>query len=279
MRCKLLTKEANNLRIIVNGFYDEEKEHVKRGLQQAIDQISAGLDLSTLESIFVTEDFGKEVIAFQEQHNLTERGYTDHEYGTAVAKVMEYWDGDQFKQAVFLSQGIVYALFTENVQKAAHMIHHELCHVHDNYHKSKFYTNEGRAGIGIDPLTHLLYIHADGIWSEYIANRLSYPTLGNMEDDYLIPYMMDLMTKVKEDVNKEIEEYRVHGDIDHLFGEVQVRSFLFLKIASSVIGYIQAAGLRRDQVEEIFNPLDIHETLVALFVALDNLYNLNEKVL
>ena len=167
------------IELLFSSVYSEdEKDNIKQTLKQLIEvTLSKNLNIESLSRIIVPEDFGEIIESFQREYGLLEKGYTNNELGQAVGKTMTYCENGVKYRVIIIRKEIVLGIFVDkSKQLAAHTIHHELCHVHDEYYKSLMFTEESRIGYTND-LQHVLNIHSDVIWGEYIACRLSASTI------------------------------------------------------------------------------------------------------
>ncbi|MGE8207464.1 hypothetical protein ACQKP0_23545 [Heyndrickxia sp. NPDC080065] len=225
--------------IINNREFDENMViAIKQAFEQIIEQLQE-LNLGSLQYIIVPDDFGKELIEFQQQNGLRE-GYTNNEFGIAVGKVLSYLDDGDFKTTIFFDPRIIYALFDENLkQNSIHYIHHEFCHVHDDYEKYRAFgviDLEEAFFNSSDKVSQVAYAHADLIWSEYIATKLSAPSKPENHDIY-VESLLSLIPNTKKQCEEEIKAYRADGNIDKLFGEIQLSTSQLLKVTAYFIGY------------------------------------------
>jgi hypothetical protein len=225
---------------------------VKQAFGQIINQLQE-LNLSSLQYIIVPNDFGQELIEFQQRHGLRE-GYTNNEFGIAMGKVLTYLDDGNIKTSIFFDPRIVFTLFDENLkQNSIHLIHHEFCHVHDDYEKYRVFGVTDLEHIFFntpDRVSQVTYAHADLIWSEYIATRLSARSKPEDHDIYM-ESLLSLIPKTKEKCEEKIQAYRTEGEIDKLFGEIQLTTSQLLKVCGYFIGYCH--GFNIDPPEEINN--------------------------
>ena len=108
-------------------------------------------------------DTGPEIL--QKTRHATREEYTKDEIGIASGKTLCYFANKKFKQSIFLNPGI----FCSS-QLTTSTLHHELCHVHDDYMQYKMFGPSWfKAAIDF---SDDLRKSAGKIWSEYIANRL-----------------------------------------------------------------------------------------------------------
>lgn len=149
------------MEIIINKFFeldDEGINQLKVMLETLILDLQklSNLDLSLLESIVVPEDFEKELISFQRKHKLLE-GYTHNEYAKAYAKVIDYKVNGEKKCTIFFEKHIVAGLYSDETQQfSINTIHHELCHVDDDFNKMNIF-NQDEKLLGDTELSTRLY--------------------------------------------------------------------------------------------------------------------------
>ncbi|MFS0655107.1 hypothetical protein [Bacillus sp. 179-C3.3 HS] len=217
---------------------------VEKAFKQIIGQLNE-LNLTSLQSIIVPNDFGEELIQFQRNYGLR-KGYTNNEFGIAMGKVLNYIDNGEFKISVFFDPRIIYTLFSEeHNQHSVHIIHHEFCHVHDDSEKYNAFGVTDLEQLFFntkDKVKQIAYAHADLIWSEYIATRLSSKSTPENHDFY-IESILSLIPETKENCEEYILSYRIDNDIDKLFGEIQLLTSLLLKVISYFIGYCHCFNL------------------------------------
>lgn len=254
---------------------DDQIENVRINIKSLIDQLSEGLILVSLKKIVVPEDFGEEILALQREYGSTEVGHTNNEFGTAIAKVLHYRKDGEIFHTIVLDKLLIHMLFTEKTQNSAvHYFHHELCHVHDEYLKERIYDLESRAGYG---LGHILLVHSDVIWSEYVAERLANRTIDikQLEKSY-IPNLFDNIIKSKEIAAEKICQYRKHRDVDRLFQEIQALSNTMLILTANTQGYIQ--GINSVELTKVLDDALLETSFgqvwIGLGVELKSLYEI-----
>lgn len=238
----------NNKELIDNNLNDIVKQTIGR----LIDQLS-NLSLISLQYIIIPEDFGGELIQFQKERGLSE-GYTNNGFGVAMGKVLTYIEDGIRRSTIFFDPRVIITLFDEvKSQNAVHLMHHEFCHVHDDYKKYVAFgvTNPEEIFFGTpDRTRQVAYAHADMIWSEYIATRLSAGSKPSDHDMY-IDSVFQLLPKTEEECKEAIFLYRIEDDVGKLFGEIQLTTSLFLKVSAYFIGYCH--GLNYEPPQEFLN--------------------------
>lgn len=244
------------IQIKTGKFTDEQKNNLINFLYEKIAEIGEIIELSSLEKLIITDHFTDDVLRIQKEYGSREGGHTDQKDGVAVAKVLHTGIKDNsIRQTIVMNDYLLQGFFTpELAQKSFHLLHHELCHVHDNFYKNKIFTSEGRQGRGLNKLEHTLICIADTIWSEYVAVRLSSNSVPlSPTPDLFIAYLFLLIDSCKEKIDKEIGKYRWHGDIGSLFDLLQKETSLLFKIAATVQAYFDGLGLVEHKIANIVN--------------------------
>jgi hypothetical protein len=93
-----------------------------------------------------------------------------------------------------------------------------------------------------DKVSQVTYAHADLIWSEYIATKLSRRSKPE-NDDLYVESLLSLILETKEQCEKVIIAYHSTGDIDQLFCEIQLTKSLLLKVITYFIGYFHSYNI------------------------------------
>lgn len=234
------------MQIIINNteFIEEQaaKQILINMLESIVNQLT-NLDLTSLDSIIIPDNFGKELIAFQEAHNLRS-GYTNTEHATAFGKVLTYIEDNRFKTTIFLDPRVAFTLFDdEKRQNSVHIIHHELCHVHDDFIKYNTFHVTDLESIFLntnDKVSQVTFAFADMIWSEYFATKLSARSKPDEHDMY-VDSLMKAIPLTEKECRDEIQKYHlIHVDVPRLFMEIQLKTSYLLKTLAYVLGYAHA---------------------------------------
>jgi hypothetical protein len=125
----------------------------------------------------------------------------------------------------------------ELFRSALHLLHHELCHVHD-YNKT------------LDSLPVPNYIGKDKFifpltwtcWGEYFANLMSSSSASESQVKAIIESFKDAIKQSQSRVNQEILAYRIHGDIDRLMVAFSRHGEFLPKMAAYTLGYMDGLG-------------------------------------
>ncbi len=221
----------------------EQKHTLTDFIHSKLSELSKVLDLSTLERIIISQNFTEDVLQMQKQYRMRETGHTERPDGIAVAKVLDTGIEEHLKQTIVVNDYLMAWLFLEEYrQYSFHMLHHELCHVHDNYYKHKMFSLEARAGKGLNKHEHVLVYNADPVWGEYVAVRLSSSSFA-ISDTIELPtnnlymtYLIDLIISSKTIAVDAIASYRYEGDISKLYNKVQEETSMLFKIAATTQG-------------------------------------------
>jgi hypothetical protein len=239
--------------VLWNQFNDDQKIEVKRMIEEFVQRFAEDLMLEGLQYIIACDDFRGDVTTFQKFHGKR-LGYTDNGLTVAVAKTLDYIEDGQYKVFIFLSPRLLECLF-EGADNGLfwHTLHHELCHVHEGNIAFNLY-GESIEKCFDDYLSKIKFAHAELIWSEYIATRLSISTT-NEGNDFHINDLLKAIPVGKANCENFIND--AHMSIEELFGQIQLETSHLFKLSSYVLGYIH--GLKIDDqtkheiIEELFN--------------------------
>jgi hypothetical protein len=248
----------SNLQITIKGLQTELATSIANAIGEAViafKQADEDLDFRRMYRIVITTDFSGELA---ELSGSTASGnpirHTDEEYAVAVAKVLILPRGEEFEILLIVNGYVAAALVpedpegyqTERFRTVLHLLHHELCHVHDGNKKIDAFREEilchryrGK-DLFIRPL-------AEVCWSEYIANYLSSSTAN---DDSLMAttdFLVDAIKRTKSCIDTEIISYRYHGELDRLMSVFQRHGEFLAKTAAYTLGYID--GLNKELAE------------------------------
>jgi len=238
-----------------------------------------------MHRIIVTNNFAGELA---ELSTATASGnpieYTNEEYAVAVAKVLLLPRGDEIEILPVVSANIAAGLVAEDhshydseiFRSALHIIHHELCHVHDNNKKIDAFPEVllKKRHAGKDKYIRSL---ADGCWSEYIANRLSSSTAKINLAAFMTSNFTDAIPRTKALVNDAIRAYRIHSDVGRLLDYFERHGHFLPTAAASACGYLDGLGVPlRDlsaEAEETLNGSYFEETWGAMRSALNEMHS------
>lgn len=259
----------------------DQKLELKNEIEEFLNEMAKTLNLKSLRLIVACDDFNEDVISFQKLHGLR-LGYTNNANGVAGAKALSYIEDDEYKVSIFLSP-ILLEHYIGNHTYFFHVLHHELCHVHEGYISYELY-GENIEECFERRLDKIKFAHAELIWSEYIATRLAISSINENNDCYF-PAMIQAIIELKGNCKKIYEEYSLFDDV---FREMQLETSYLLKMCSYSLGYLH--GLKTDMesieeiifqkiemkyFEEIFHSLDKElKRLFSLFPNWDNVEEL-----
>jgi hypothetical protein len=271
---------------INSSLSNEQKSSLIDFLNTKITELSTEIELSTLEKIIITNKFTDDVIRIQKEYESNEYGHTNRDDGVVAAKVLYGKIKGKFSQTIVINDYIMKGLFYPECSKTLfHTLHHELCHVHDNFYQDKMFSQEAREGKELSKLEHNLVCHADIIWQEYIAVRLSATSIPvdtsveELIDKLYLSYLFNLIDSCEKNLSKAIENYKSNKDIDELFKLFQEETSMLLKIAATVQGYFDGLFLLDDNeildcVNENINQTYFYDVWIKQGEALRVLYDL-----
>lgn len=135
------------------------------------------------------------------------------------------------------------------VQFTINLLHHELCHVHDEaVRRSMPFWNDHMIG---RPLTNRMIDLMIPLWDEYSANRRSVKTIQAGVEKLQFELVVTEYPSVRDEVADAIESWREHGDMGHLFSELMPPFRHILKLLGYVLGSAAGRGIRLEE----FDPL------------------------
>lgn len=274
--------------MIQSNFSREQKDNLIEFLQNEIKKHSEDIELSSLEKIIITDNFTEVVVQTQKEYEMHEIGHTDNADGIAVAKVLHTEVGNDIRQTIVFNSNIIAGLFNPDYsQNSYHYFHHELCHVHDNFNQHIMFSQEARAGKGLNKLDHLLVYNAQPIWCEYIAVRMSAHSipLNDPTDlpakDLYTSFLLTMIDSCKKKLESAIENYRLDADMNKLFVCFQEETSLLFKVAATVQGYIDGLFIEKQEltglIDEKIKQTFFYNTWIKQRKSLRNLYSLYPK--
>lgn len=239
-----------DLQLTIKGLPEDLAQPLGQVLVRVIQTIAEpDLNLANLHRIIVARDFPEELEALsQTRPGLRPATFTNEEYASAVAQSvpMPREDGGIDFVLVF-NAAMVFPIAAPDADEdtrlfCAHMIHHELCHVHDDNNKIAALPNTvlTKAWEGKQRYTHPL---AYACWSEYFANCLSCftATPGNVAST--ATNLVEAIPRTQAMVRQAKAAYRFHGDLERVLAELDRHGGFLVKSMAYVLGY--ADGLER----------------------------------
>ena len=238
----------SDLQVMVKGFENEYAQSIGNAIAEvlhALPEIGPRLDLRRMHRIVVTADFAGELAELSQQNpSRTPMTHTKEEYGEAVAQVLLFPKGDGLEILPVLSAGTVAPLVMgeeteENIDRfqfALHLLHHELCHVHDDNQKIDAFKGIIMKVSYSGKDNHIRPL-AEVLWSEYLANFLSSPTANEAFTSSTLGMLADAIERTKKIIDKEIYAYRTHADLMHVLTILQRHGGFLIKSAAYCLGY------------------------------------------
>ena len=234
----------------MNELTSEQIKSATLELQRLVEtQLGTELDLRRLDTIYFPNDFHQSIIDFQVKHNLRERGATNNELGSAHGKTITFEVNHIEKDRIFIHKNILLSLFDDTSSMfpiSINLIHHELCHVHDNYLLSSMTRFQDDLQFDSTGLSHVLNLHAMNIFSEYIVPKMAAWTKHTLEIESLSHTIFDS----KQIMNTIIEQYE-QGELTDIevFSNVQVIGGQLMKSLATFWG--EWSYFQYDQKEEL----------------------------
>lgn len=258
------------MKILITSSYftDDQKQGVEEHLRVLFKQLENSIDLSSLEYFIVPDDFKQEVEEFQslKDKNI---GFTKNEHGTAMAKVIDYVTEEGFFSSVFVHYALIAGLYhSETAQFSLHTIHHELCHVHDNF---IVYNSLGSKDLhesfkdGNNPAAILSFSFAEIIWSEYIATRLS-ASSSHIDNDFRVGDLLSSVPLVYHNCRNAISEYYMDEDISKLNSVIQDETGTLAKLMGYFYGDLHGVIQSDDLPKELQQLIEDNQYLNEVFL-------------
>lgn len=236
---------------------------------------ASDINLSTLKSIIITENFTQDIIELQSQYKVNEEIPASNAEVAAVAKVIHAGHGPDLVQSIVIRDYVIAGLFSDDLADSCfHHLHHEMCRVHDNYCQQKMLGQEGRMDAGLNDYENMLISHARAIWSEYAAVRLSassFPAVSLEDAANGLAFgspLLQLLEMGKQGMKDAVADYRNHGDILSLFLYCQDVSSVVLKNMAAAQGYIDGLNLNDTAAEHAIANLMAHTDLNDWWIGL-----------
>lgn len=212
------------------------------------------LDLRRLHNIIVTNEFEK-------THSPRFNDFKDFSNSLSYAKVVIVPKKNDFEFVIIIRTDFAMNLIEENINglnlstylNAVHVLHHELCHVHD-YNKCIEIFQIDFLGVKKIGKDMILYPLSQICWSEYIANYLSSSSAQNcdMPQRIIDSFMIQIETS-KHKIDQRIENFRVDKDVKSLLMFVKFNIEDLVKSSAYVLGYMHGMNI---VIKESYPKLD-----------------------
>ncbi|WP_249593620.1 hypothetical protein [Peribacillus frigoritolerans] len=227
----------------------DEQLKIKERIQEYFNNTK--LELNSLQKVVISSNFFEDVIKTQKELGLEIDVASNNENAEAVAKVITSRKSKNIKSIIIANEHLISKISSSRLEvrlNGFHVIHHELAHVHDNYIKSKIFTDEERRGTGVSHLKHYLRVNADAIWSEYIAERLSAASATFDHAEMLINLFKLQGSNLNRSFELEQANYFRHKDTNIAFDKVSETMYYFLKTNLMIIGILD--GMAKEDVKK-----------------------------
>jgi len=251
----------SDIQIIIKGVQTELAKNIGNavfGAVKAFKQANENLDISRMHRIILPADFAGELADLsRETASGSSITYTNEKYAIAVAKVLILPRDDNYEIVLVINANVAAALAPKNKEynksqeflTALHLLHHEICHVHDDNKKIDAFNGiilrhsyKGKDMI-IRPLAELC-------WSEYIANFLSSSTAQEHWISIMTESLSDAIERTKRKIDRKIFEYRTHSDLDKLLNQFHRHGGYLLRVAAHTLGYIDGLNKPLEKLSE-----------------------------
>jgi len=223
-----------------------------RGALDALEEMF-NLDLRRMHRVVVAADFDE---ALKELSTQTASGnpiaYTNEDYALGVAKVLMLPHEAGAEVVPVLNANFAVGLVLveetpgETFKWVAHMLHHELCHVHDHNGFIDAFSDQLFHPYG-DAKMGETYGSANACWAEYSANRRCAVSAQRADVETTAQTFLSALLRTKDLVDSSICDYRYHADISRLMDEFERHGGFLLRSAAYLLGYLD--GLDRTLAE------------------------------
>lgn len=210
-----------------------------------IRQISRVIDLSHLDGVTVAGDYAQALLdldrGYATSHKLTPS--TEHAVGVAMTPAV-IRDGT-IKSHIVLAAEMILPLSTpehEEFSTAFHMLVHECAHVELNHFFDAAFP--GRTLQKPLEALHqgLRWQVISACWDEYGATWISANFGAEQTDNYEETFIL-VLNATRAKANDHIKEFRVHGNVEQIAGEVYGAYGGLMKFASYHLGNLAGRGL------------------------------------
>jgi len=267
-----------------------------QSIQTVVDQISVGMEVSSLTSIVIPNVFEEELFAFQKANGLKVE-YTNNNIGIACAKTLHYIKDGRICYTIFLNKDFACLIMSDSMIESRedrdilrsnrlwviNLLYHELAHVH--YYSST--QNCFKCESSYDDMNKMDQFFTDIaaiIWEEYYACRfsiLSY-VADWIEDDY--SDFVNYITSVKLQTDNEIALFQTHKNDTIIFYAVQEGLQVLLKSSAYLLGHLnifEDAKTRAELIQKIDDNLKdsfFHNIILKLSNQLDKIYDTRDTL-
>lgn len=227
-----------NINIDVYGLSEISSLLIAENILNIVDSFKK-LDLRRLHNVIITDEFEK-------THVLKSNEFKDFTNSLSYAKVVILPKDNDFEFIIIIRTDFAMNLIEENINSinhskylnALHVLHHELCHVHD-YNKCIDIFHHNFVGVRKTGKEMILYPLAQTCWGEYIANYLSSSSAKKCElPRKTIDSFMNQIIDSKTKIDKHIANFRVDKDIKSLLLFVKSNIEDLVKSSAYVLGYM-----------------------------------------
>jgi len=274
----------STLNIIADSIADESASHLTSVLKTIINRLQSDferLDLRRMNRVIITANLGNTLLELY-GGNKSKATFTEEKYATAMAKVVLLRKDSGFEIVPVIDSRLLLPFTNREITDTAlaylfHLIHHELCHVHDENQKIAAFpdiilktTYIGKQAI-IMPLV-------EAVWSEYFAERYSSQTIDDETVSGFLTHFRDALIRTKPLVDSDIYRYRTAKNINTLL-EVFSRHGHFLpKAAAYWLGCIDSIEVPQVLTDKLMSELQyFDEPFHSMHSALKKMYDLYPK--
>ncbi|UDW08391.1 hypothetical protein FHP23_010540 [Bacillus cereus] len=213
--------------------------------------------LDELKHIYVTNEYVKELYAFQAEKGL-ETGHTKNEVSEGQAMVLSYKNNlGEEETSIFFRPEFIFGLYLaeelkdenkDNITMMFNIFYHELCHINDDYHTKRLFIKDEINELSVIPRN--LYPISIGMWKEYYAYRKSaerYPY-----GDLMFSHLEETTEWAYKEVVKLQERYKKDDNMNEFMPNFTMIMQYLLRVMVSVIGNVQGYTSNKNNQDKYF---------------------------
>jgi len=240
---------TNPLVAMREQYLDLDTQQVRWGevipdLFDIIRELDPSLDLSSLSRVSASSNYRGLLEGIS---NEIGRSLVATERDSGVGVAMAISDGDKFILAVDTCiLELLFAPDKADMLTVINLLHHELAHVHDGAVKRKNLPDVWLTR-RLEGWSVYIYPIAQCAWSEYYAERRSYPTLPHGES-LRIPMLETEIPRVTLAIRNAVSAHRLHNNMDIMVPEVIKEVRWLFQLAGYALGTLAAANKPLEEV-------------------------------
>lgn len=258
---KRISKTPANISIQVKDFTDADSAtRLGTTVGHAVRAFGEKFDLSGLDGVTLAIDYGQALLdldrGYETLHKLT--ATNSHVVGVAMTPAV-LRDGI-LKSHIVLNAGHIWPLLEDDDEGRAHAIHvlaHECGHVEVTNAFDRCFPNvllRQKTGPMLEQIQWQIIF---AVWDEFAVTSISAGFGESQTEAYENTFINDL-AQADERSNRLILNYREHGSVDQILGEIYGCYGDVLKFAAYHLGNLKGVGVRWQDCEKTTSALKDH---------------------